>query len=101
MWSVIALSIPAVISLALLPLARAPFERVPAGLRTLLFLAFDVGLVSKYFSICAACLALMGILWKGVSTGMKAALLSIAGLSWLAAIHVSNVLTSCFGGARL
>lgn len=101
LWAVIVVSLPAVVPLAFLPLAKAPFEGVPSFLRAVVFFVFDVGLASKYFSASATCLALCGAVWKGVSWRTKLALVAIAAVSWPAAIHVTNVLTSCFGKASL
>jgi len=101
LWAVTVVSLPAFVPLAFLPLAKAPLEGVPPFLRAVAFCVFDVGLVSKYFSASATCLALCGAFWRGVSWRTKVALVAIAALSWPAAIHVTNVLTSCFGEASL
>lgn len=100
-WAVLCLSVPGLVSLGLLPLARTPFERVPESVRSLVYFAFNVGLVSKYISLGATCLALLGLLWRGVGWWTKAGLLALAVLSWFAAVHAGDVLASCFGSMHL
>ena len=100
-WAVLCLSLPGVVSLGLLPLASTPFETVPESMRSLVYFAFNVGLVSKYISLGATFLALLGLLWRGVGWWTKAGLLSLAVLSWFAAVHAGNVLASCFGSMHL
>jgi hypothetical protein len=78
-----------------------PFERLPESVRPLVYFAFDVGLVSKYFSFGAAFVALLGLLWRGLSWRVKVGLLVIAVLSSLAAVYAGNDLTSCLGGRHL
>lgn len=100
-WVVFCLSLPGLASLGLLPLARTPFERVPESMRSLVYFAFNVGVASKYISLGAALVALLGFLWRGVGWRAKASLLALAVLSWLAAIYAGDVLASCFGAMHL
>lgn len=100
-WAVLCLSVPGLVSLGLLPLARTPFERIPESARSLVYFAFNVGLVSKHISLCAAFVALLGVLWRGVGWWTKTGLLALAGLSWLAAVHAGDVLARCFGEMHL
>jgi hypothetical protein len=65
------------------------------------YVAFRVGVASRYISVGAALLALLGLAWRGVGWQAKASLLAVAVLSWFAAVFAGDVLASCFGRMAL
>jgi len=100
-WAVIGLSLPGLAALGLLPLASMPFESITESMRPVVYLAFEGGLISRYFSLAAGCLALLTTLWANTGWRVKVGLLAVAAVSWLAAVYAGNVLASCFGGMHL